>query len=95
MGCDDALAQPRVLADLADLVGRQWTLLHEHVRRDRDHADVVQPETAGELRIVEEFGLDLLGELTGETHDAVGVRGGLAEGATAVVVELEGAGEAP
>ncbi len=42
----------------------------------------------------DELRRDLLGELEGEPHDAVGVRRGLAERAAAVVVQLERAGEA-
>ena len=90
---DDALAEPRMLANLVQLVGREWALLREDVDRDPDHPDVVQPEPCGELGVGRELGRDRLGKPASEPRDALGVGRGLAEPTATVIVKLERASE--
>src|SRR5581483_2696360 len=67
---DDPLADPRMLADLVDLVRRQRARLHQRRVRDADHPDVVKTEAVRELRIQHQLGRDLFRELQGELRHA-------------------------
>ena len=86
---DDALAEPRVLVDLVDLGRRERPLLRQRRVRDADHADVVQPEPVGELRVQDQLGRARLGQRERELCDARRVGRRLAEAPAPVVVELE------
>src|SRR4029079_13291565 len=66
---DDALAQPRVLANLVDLGGVEWAELEQRRAADADHADVVQAEAERELRVVQDLGRSPAREQQRETGE--------------------------
>ncbi len=90
---DDALAEPRMLADLVQLCRRECAGLEQRRVGDADHPDVVQPEAVRELGLEGELGRDVLREVQRELRHAGGVRGRLSEATAPVVVQLERAGE--
>ncbi len=85
----DPLAEPRMLANLVELSGRQRCALQHHSVGHREHPDVVQPATVFETSVLKQLGCDPRSEGHRKRCHSLGVLARLRKLATTIVPELE------